>query len=54
MVKDLGYCLERAEDNKTKLPIAKEVYDRYVYLMNKGHERSDTSALMLYDELSNT
>jgi 3-hydroxyisobutyrate dehydrogenase len=54
MVKDLSYCLERAEDNKTKLPIAKEVYERYVYLMNKGHKRSDASALMLYDELSNT
>jgi 3-hydroxyisobutyrate dehydrogenase len=51
MVKDLGYCLDRAKDNKTQLPLVSEVYDRYVFLMNNSHDRSDTSALMLYEEL---
>ncbi|MEO1944801.1 MAG: NAD-binding protein, partial [Candidatus Thioglobus sp.] len=51
MVKDLGYCLDRAQDNKTQLPLASQVYDRYVFLMNNSHDRSDTSALMLYEEL---
>jgi 3-hydroxyisobutyrate dehydrogenase len=51
MVKDLGYCLDRAKDNKTQLPLASQVYDRYVFLMNNSHDRSDTSALILYEEL---
>jgi 3-hydroxyisobutyrate dehydrogenase len=53
MVKDLGYCLDRSKNNKTNLPLAQDVYDKYTYLMNNQHELSDTSALMLYDELSN-
>ena len=40
-------------NNKTNLPFTKEVYDRYVNLMDKGHKYSDTSALMLFDELNN-
>jgi hypothetical protein len=40
-------------DNKTNLPFTQEVYDRYVNLIDKGHKYSDTSALMLFDELNN-
>ena len=53
MVKDLGYCIDQAKDNKTNLSFTKEVYDRYVNLIDKGHKYSDTSALMLFDELNN-
>ena len=53
MVKDLGYCLEQAGQNNTKLSFTQEVYDRYINLMDKGHTYSDTSALMMFDELNN-
>ena len=53
MVKDLGYCIDQAKGNETKLSFTKEVYDRYVNLMDKGHTHSDTSALMLFEELNN-
>jgi len=53
MVKDLGYCLDQAKGNNTKLSFTQEVYDRYINLMDKGHSYSDTSALMVYDELNN-
>jgi 3-hydroxyisobutyrate dehydrogenase len=53
MVKDLGYCLDQAEGNNTKLSFTQEVYDRYVNLMDKGHTCSDTSALMMFEELNN-
>jgi 3-hydroxyisobutyrate dehydrogenase len=52
MVKDLGYCLDQAEGNNTKLTFTQEVYDRYTNLMDKGHTYSDTSALMMFDELN--
>ena len=52
MVKDLGYCLDQAEGNKTKLSFTQEVYDRYINLVDKGHTYSDTSALMMFDELN--
>jgi 3-hydroxyisobutyrate dehydrogenase len=52
MVKDLGYCLDQAEGNKTKLSFTQEVYDRYINLMDNGHTYSDTSALMMFDELN--
>jgi 3-hydroxyisobutyrate dehydrogenase-like beta-hydroxyacid dehydrogenase len=52
MVKDLGYCIDQAKDNETNLTFTKEVYDRYVNLMDKGHAYSDTSALMLFEELN--
>jgi len=52
MVKDLGYCLDRAEDNESQLDFTQEVYDRYVNLMDKGHTYSDTSSLMTYNELN--
>ena len=53
MVKDLGYCLDQAEGNNTKLAFTQEIYDRYTNLMDKGHTYSDTSALMMFDELNN-
>ena len=52
MVKDLGYCLDQAEGNNTKLAFTQDVYDRYTNLMDKGHTYSDTSALMMFDELN--
>jgi len=52
MVKDLGYCLDQADGNNTKLTFTQEVYDRYTNLMDKGHTYSDTSALMMFDELN--
>ena len=52
MVKDLGYCLDQAEGNNTKLAFTQEIYDRYTNLMDKGHTYSDTSALMMFEELN--
>jgi 3-hydroxyisobutyrate dehydrogenase-like beta-hydroxyacid dehydrogenase len=53
MVKDLGYCIDQAQSNNSDLGFTKEVYERYVSLMDKGHAYSDTSALMLFNELNN-
>ncbi len=53
MVKDLGYCLEQANENNTNLTFTQEVYDRYINLMDKGHTYSDTSVLMVFDEMNN-
>jgi len=53
MVKDLGYCLDQAKSNNSDLGFTKEVYERYVSLMDKGHAYSDTSALMLFNALNN-
>ena len=52
MVKDLGYCLDQAKGNKTNLSFTQEIYDRYINLMDKGHTYSDTSVLMVFDELN--
>ncbi|MDC3360218.1 NAD(P)-dependent oxidoreductase [Candidatus Thioglobus sp.] len=52
MVKDLGYCIDQSSSNNANLGFTKEVYDRYVNLMDKGHTYSDTSALMLFDQLN--
>ena len=52
MVKDLGYCIDQSSSNNSNLEFTKEVYDRYVNLMGKGHTYSDTSALMLFDGLN--
>tara|TARA_X000000368_G_scaffold63062_1_gene44630 strand:- start:117 stop:1001 length:885 start_codon:yes stop_codon:yes gene_type:complete len=52
MVKDLGYCIEQAKGNQTNLTFTQEVYDRYINLMDKGHTYSDTSALMVFEELN--
>ena len=53
MVKDFGYCIDQAKSNNSDLGFTKEVYDRYVSLMDKGHAYSDTSALMLFNALNN-
>jgi 3-hydroxyisobutyrate dehydrogenase-like beta-hydroxyacid dehydrogenase len=53
MVKDLGYCIDQAKGNKTNLSFTQEVYDRYVNLIDKGYTYSDTSALMMFEELNN-
>ena len=53
MVKDLGYCIDQAKSNNSDLGFTKEVYERYVSLMDKGHSYSDTSALMLFNALNN-
>ena len=53
MVKDLGYCIDQAKSNNSDLGFTKEVYKRYVSLMDKGHAYSDTSALMLFNALNN-
>ena len=52
MVKDLGYCIDQSSSNNADLGFTKEVYDRYFNLMDKGHTYSDTSALMLFDQLN--
>ena len=52
MVKDLGYCLDQAKGNKTNLSFTQEIYERYINLMDKGHTYSDTSVLMVFDELN--
>ncbi len=52
MVKDLGYCIDQSRTNNSNLGFTKEVFDRYVNLMDKGHSYSDTSALMLFDQLN--
>ena len=52
MVKDLGYCIEQAKGNQTNLTFTQEVHDRYINLMDKGHTYSDTSALMVFEELN--
>jgi len=53
MEKDLSYCIDQAKGNKTNLSFTQGVYDRYVNLMAKGHTYSDTSALMMFEELNN-
>lgn len=50
MIKDLGYCLDRAEDNKTDLSFTKSVYDKYQKLMKNGDGNLDTSALILQNK----
>jgi len=52
MVKDLGYCIDQSSTNNSNLGFTKDVYDRYVNLMDKGHAYSDTSALILFDQLN--
>ena len=50
MVKDLGYCLDRAKQNKTNLSFTKTVYDKYQELIKNGDEQLDTSALILQNK----
>jgi len=53
MAKDLGYCLNRAKDNKTDLSFTKTIYDKYISLMENGGESLDTSALILHNNEDN-
>ena len=46
MLKDLGYCLDRAKKNSTNLSYTKQVYSDYQKLSQQGHGKLDTSALI--------
>jgi len=50
MVKDLGYCLDRAKENNTDLSFTKTVYDQYQQLVKSNHGQLDTSALILQNK----
>ncbi len=50
MLKDLGYCLDRAKDNKTDLSFTKTVYDKYKNIIKNGDGQLDTSALILQNK----
>lgn len=50
MVKDLGYCLDRAKENETNLSFTKTVYDKYKELIKDGDGQLDTSALILQNK----
>ncbi|KAF3977476.1 MAG: NAD(P)-dependent oxidoreductase [Methylococcales symbiont of Iophon sp. n. MRB-2018] len=50
MVKDLGYCLDRAKENNTDLSFTKTVYDKYQNLIKSGDGHFDTSALILQNK----
>ena len=47
MCKDLGICLDQAEKLNLDLPVASLVNGYYRELMQSGHNRKDTSALLL-------
>lgn len=47
MCKDLGICLDQAEKLNLELPVASQVSGYYRELMQSGHNRKDTSALLL-------
>ncbi len=47
MIKDLGYCIDQAQENGVALPNSKEVIASYRQLRADGHEHRDTSALIL-------
>lgn len=53
MIKDLGYCLDRAKDNKTDTPLSQYAYEQYQQLAKQGHANSDTSALILQEKAKN-
>lgn len=50
MLKDLGYCLDRAKDNKTDLSFTKTVYDKYKNIIKNGDGQLDASALILQNK----
>lgn len=51
MIKDLGYCLDRAEQNGTDLSLVKKAIDQYRDIAEKGGQYFDTSSLILdYDD----
>lgn len=45
MRKDLGFCLDEADKYGIKLPLTKEVYEKYGALQARGLGRLDTSVL---------
>lgn len=47
MRKDLGFCLDQANNNGLQLPLVEAVDQRYQQLQQQGHGRLDTSALIL-------
>ena len=47
MRKDLGICLQEAEDNGARLPVTALVDQFYKHLQTRGGSRFDTSSLML-------
>ncbi|MFV0321379.1 MAG: NAD(P)-dependent oxidoreductase [Alphaproteobacteria bacterium] len=47
MIKDLGYALNRAQENGTDLDFTEQIYNEYQKLSQQGHGRKDTSALIL-------
>lgn len=53
MVKDLGYCIDRAKKNGTDLEFTKQIYDKYLSLMKTGYENKDTSSLILAESQRN-
>jgi 3-hydroxyisobutyrate dehydrogenase len=46
MVKDLGFCLNSANNTELTLPNTQYAYDRYMELQEKGYNRCDTSILI--------
>lgn len=47
MIKDLGYCLDQAQLNGSKIALATTVHETYQSLAEKGHQQQDTSVLIL-------
>ena len=50
MIKDLGYVLERSNENGVNMSLTQSVYDHYSILANQGNESKDTSSLILYED----
>jgi 3-hydroxyisobutyrate dehydrogenase-like beta-hydroxyacid dehydrogenase len=46
MIKDLGICIDEAENNGAPLPVTKDVLEYYKELSANGFGRNDTSALI--------
>lgn len=46
MVKDLTYCLQKANDLNVSLPLTTEVLEKYKSLQNENQGRMDTSVLI--------
>ncbi len=51
MIKDLGYCLDRAQQNGSNLALVQKAIDQYRHIAQNGGENFDTSSLILdYDD----
>lgn len=46
MIKDLGFCLDEAQQQGIHLPLTQTVFDDYTSLSQKGDGRMDTSVLI--------